>query len=143
VEERLMASRRDSGISKLECLIQFDEVTYWLSRTRDLISSAETYSYPAFQESFRELRREARKSEFALVVALYKFERAMNSLGSVLKGERWDAHGWSFNPLRLPVCVLRGYPCERPHKVIFHRDLGLSLHGQNHGRYHGHLISIL
>ena len=35
------------------------------------------YSYPAFQELFRELRREARKSEFALVVVLYKFERAM------------------------------------------------------------------
>jgi hypothetical protein len=77
VEAGLMASRRDGGIGKLECLIQFDEVTYWLSRTRDLISSAETYSYSAFQESFRELRREARKSEFALVVVLYKFERAM------------------------------------------------------------------
>ena len=65
-----MASRRDGGIGKLECLIQFDEVTYWLSRTRDLISGAETYSYSAFQESFWELRREARKSEFALVVVL-------------------------------------------------------------------------
>ena len=72
-----MASRRDGGIGKLECLIQFDEVTYWLSRTRDLIGSAETYSHSAFQESFRELRREARKSEFALLVVLYKFERAM------------------------------------------------------------------
>lgn len=64
-------------MNKLECFGRFDEVTYWLSRTRDLISSADTYCYPAFQESFRELRRNARMSEFALVVALYKFERAM------------------------------------------------------------------
>ena len=39
-------------------------------------------------------------------------ERKRDSLGPVLKVERWDARGWSFNPLRLPVCVLRGYPCE-------------------------------
>jgi hypothetical protein len=39
-------------------------------------------------------------------------ERKRDSLGSVLKVERWDAHGWSFNPLRLPACVLRGYRCE-------------------------------
>ena len=68
----------DGGISKLECFIRFDEVNYWLSRTRDLIANAETYCYPAFSESFRELRREARKSEMELVIALFRFERAMN-----------------------------------------------------------------
>ena len=67
----------DGGISKLECFIRFDEVNYWLSRTRELITNAETYCYPAFRESFRELRREARKSEFGLVIALFKFEREM------------------------------------------------------------------
>ena len=77
VEERSMSSRRDRAIGKLECFVRFDEVTYWLSRTRDLISSAETYSYPAFAKSFRQLRREARRSEFALVVALYRFKQAM------------------------------------------------------------------
>jgi hypothetical protein len=68
----------DGGISKLECFIRFDEVNYWLSRTRELITNAETYCYPAFRESFRELRREARKSEMELVIALFRFERAMN-----------------------------------------------------------------
>jgi len=77
VAEDLAPSRQDGGLSTLECFIRFDEVNYWLSRTRDLIASAETYAYPAFRESFRELRREARKSEFALVVALYKFQREM------------------------------------------------------------------
>jgi hypothetical protein len=70
-------SRRGGGLSKLECFIRFDEVHFWLSRTRDLISNSETYSYPAFRESFRELRREARKSEMELVIALFRFERAM------------------------------------------------------------------
>ncbi len=64
-------------MNKLDCFIRFDEVTYWLSRTRDLITDAETYSYPAFRESFRELRREARKSEMELVIALFQFEKAM------------------------------------------------------------------
>jgi hypothetical protein len=71
------SSRQDGGISKLDCFIRFDQVSYWLSRTRDLITNAETYTYVAFRESFRELRREARKSEIALVVALFHFERAM------------------------------------------------------------------
>jgi hypothetical protein len=70
-------SRRDGGLSKLDCFIRFDEVNFWLSRTRALIANAETYSYPAFRESFRELRREARKSEMELVIALFHFERAM------------------------------------------------------------------
>ena len=71
------SSRQDRGISKLNCFTRFDEVHYWLSRTRDLIANAETHCYPAFRESFRELRREARKAEFALVVALYQFYRGM------------------------------------------------------------------
>jgi hypothetical protein len=69
-------------MDKLSCFVRFDEVNYWLSRTRDLITNSETYSYPAFAKSFRRLRREARKSEFALVVALYKFERAMKGEAS-------------------------------------------------------------
>lgn len=75
--ENSASSRQDGGLSKLDCFIRFDEVAYWLSRTRDLITNAETYSYPAFRESFCELRREARKSEIALVVALYQFQREM------------------------------------------------------------------
>lgn len=62
-------------MSKLDCFIRFDEVNYWLSMTRSLIADAETYSYPAFCESFQKLRREARGSEFALVVALHHFQR--------------------------------------------------------------------
>ena len=74
----MAASSGPSGkLSKLECFIRFDDVSYWHSRTRDLIANAETYSYPAFRESFRELRREARKSEMELVIALFHFERAM------------------------------------------------------------------
>ena len=73
----MATSSRQDGLSKLECLIRFDEANYWLSRTRDLIANAETFSYPAFSESFREVRREARNAEFALVVALYQFYRAM------------------------------------------------------------------
>ena len=71
-----MASRH-GGIRKQECLVRFDAVAYWLSRTRDLISSAENYSYAAFQQSFQELRREARRSEFALLLALYRFRQAI------------------------------------------------------------------
>jgi hypothetical protein len=69
--------RRDGGLSKLDCFVRFDEVNFWLSRTRDLIADAGSYSYPAFRESFRELRREGRKSEIELVITLFKFERAM------------------------------------------------------------------
>jgi arginyl-tRNA synthetase len=78
VAEDSASSRQDGGLSKLDCFIRFDEVHYWLSRTRDLITNAETYAYPAFRESFRELRREARKSEMELVIALFRFERAIN-----------------------------------------------------------------
>jgi hypothetical protein len=72
------SSRQEGRASKLECFSRFDDVHYWHSRTRELIATAETYSYPAFRESFRELRREARKSEMELVIALFRFERAMN-----------------------------------------------------------------
>lgn len=68
---------QDGGLSKLDCFIRFDEVNYWLSRTRDLITNAETYSYPALKESLRQLRCEGQKSEFALLVALFQFEREM------------------------------------------------------------------
>lgn len=77
--------KQGGGTRKLECFIRFDEVSYWLSRTRDLIANAETYSFPAFRESFRELRREARKSEMELVIALFRFERAMNKAMSESK----------------------------------------------------------
>jgi hypothetical protein len=72
------SSRLEDGLRKLDCFNRFDAVTYWMSRTRDLIANAETYSYPAFRESFRKLRREARKSEMELVIALFRFEKAMN-----------------------------------------------------------------
>jgi hypothetical protein len=71
------SSRPNGKLSKLECFIRFDQVHLWLSRTRELIADAETYSYPAFRESFRELRREARKSEMELVIALFQFEKAV------------------------------------------------------------------
>lgn len=72
-------SRQDGTLSKPECFIRFDNVQYWLSRTRDLIANAETYSYPAFLESFRKLRRKSRRAEFALLLALYKFQREMET----------------------------------------------------------------
>jgi len=71
------SSRLEDGLRKLDCFSRFDAVAYWMSRTRDLIANAETYSYPAFRESFLELRREARKSEMELVIGLFQFEKAM------------------------------------------------------------------
>ena len=72
-------ARRVSGtgqrVNKLDCFTRFDQVAYWLFRTRDLIAGAETYSYPTFWEAFRRLRRRSRKAEFALVLALYQFQR--------------------------------------------------------------------
>ena len=79
------SSRKQEGLRKLECFLWFDNVSYWLSRTRDLIANAETYSYPAFLESFREIRRESRRAEFSLLLALYKFQRKMEAQPS-------DAH---------------------------------------------------
>ena len=69
-------SKTRMRIGKLVCFTRFDQVSYWMSRTRDLIAGAETYNYPAFWEAFRKLRCEARKAEFALVVALYQFQRS-------------------------------------------------------------------
>ena len=71
------SSRLEGRMRKLDCFSRFDAVAYWMSRTRDLIANAETYSYPAFRESFLELRREARKSEMELVIALFQFEKAV------------------------------------------------------------------
>jgi hypothetical protein len=71
------SSSQNGELSKLGCFARFDEVAYWLSRTRELIADAEGYTYPAFRASFRELRREARTSEMELVVALFHFERGM------------------------------------------------------------------
>jgi len=70
---------REIELTKLDCLLRFDEVAHWMSQTRDLITRADSYSYsyPAFRESFRQLRREARKSEMELVIALFRFERQM------------------------------------------------------------------
>ena len=65
------------AVSKLDCYARFDKVTYWLARTRDLIAASETYTHPAFRESFRELRREGRTSEIELVITLFRFEQEM------------------------------------------------------------------
>ncbi len=72
-------SRQDGGLSKPDCFMRFDAVTHWLSRSRDLIANAETYSYPAFWKSFRKLRRKSRRAEFALLLALYYFRREMEA----------------------------------------------------------------
>jgi hypothetical protein len=72
-------SGQDRGPSKLDCFIRFDEVSYWHSRTRELIAIAETHGYLAFQKSFQELRRESRKAEFELVIALYHFQKEMEA----------------------------------------------------------------
>jgi hypothetical protein len=64
-------------MNKLVCFTRFNEVHYWLSRTRNLIANAESYSFPAFLKSFRKLRRKSRRAEFALLLALYKFQREM------------------------------------------------------------------
>jgi hypothetical protein len=72
-------SGQDGGPSKLDCFIRFDEVSYWHSKTRELIANARSHGYPAFRESFRELRRESRKAEFELVLALYHFQQGMEA----------------------------------------------------------------
>jgi hypothetical protein len=71
--------RQGGGLNKLDCFSRFEDVHYWLSRTRDLIANAEAYSYPAFLESFRKIRRKSRRAEFALLLALYKFQREMEA----------------------------------------------------------------
>jgi hypothetical protein len=77
VAEDSAPSRQDGGLSKRHCFIRFDELAHWMSRTRDLIANAEDYSYPAFLESFRKLRRKSRRAEFALLLALYHFQHEM------------------------------------------------------------------
>lgn len=72
-------------MSKLDCFIRFDEVNHWHSRTRELIATAETHIYPVFRNFFRELRRESRKAEFELVIALFRFEMAMNKANAESK----------------------------------------------------------
>jgi hypothetical protein len=79
VAEDSASSRQDGGPSKRDCFIRFDEVHYWHLMTRELIANAETQSYPAFRKSFRELRRESRKAEFELVIALYHFQQGMEA----------------------------------------------------------------
>jgi hypothetical protein len=68
---------QDRERRKLEIIIRCAQVKYWLSRTRDLIINAETYSYPAFRESFVQLRRDARKADLGLIAALSQFDKAM------------------------------------------------------------------
>ena len=68
---------QNDAMPKQECFARFDNVKFWHSRTRELIANSETYTYPAFRELFWELRRESRKAEFALVVALCRFENWM------------------------------------------------------------------
>ncbi len=65
-------------MSKLDCFTRFDEVSHWLSKTQELIATAD-YSNTAFGESFHELRRKSRKAKFALVVALYQFQHEMEA----------------------------------------------------------------
>jgi hypothetical protein len=62
-------------MNRLDCFNRFDEVDFWMSRTRDMVANAETYSFPEFLESFRKLRRKPRRAEFALLLALNKFQR--------------------------------------------------------------------
>jgi hypothetical protein len=69
-------------LRKLVCYIRFAALTYWHSRTRQLISEAETYSYPAFRQSFRDLRRKSRRAEFELMLALLRFEKEMERRAS-------------------------------------------------------------
>jgi hypothetical protein len=72
-------SKDDGGFGKLDCFFRFDQLHYWLSRMRDLIATSETYAFPAFRESFRELRRNSVKAEFELSVALNQFETRMEN----------------------------------------------------------------
>jgi hypothetical protein len=90
-------------MGKHECLMRFDDVGFCQLRTRDLIANTETYSYPAFRESYTEQRRESRKVEFALVVALYQFEQEMEEKAEPL---RFIAS--------LPLTPLLGSPSEEP-----------------------------
>jgi len=63
-------------MNKLECFARFDEVKYCHLRTRELIANAESTAIQPLK-NLRQLRRESRKAEFGLVVALYQFEQEM------------------------------------------------------------------
>lgn len=76
------SSRQDGGLNQLDCFIRFDEVIFWLLRTLDLIATAETHRYGAYWGSFRMQRRESRKAEFALVIALYRSHDEMEERAS-------------------------------------------------------------
>ena len=64
-------------MNRLDCFNRIEEVNFWVSRTRDLIANAETYSFSEPLDSFRKLRRKSRPAEFALLLALYKFQCEM------------------------------------------------------------------
>ena len=64
-------------MNKLDCFSQFDKVHSWMSRTRDLVTNAGTYTYPALLQSLRKATRKSRGAEFALLLALYGFQREM------------------------------------------------------------------
>lgn len=68
---------QSGAMNKLDCFNRFDEVCFWQSRTRVRIANFETCLYSAFQETFQDLRRESRKSEFALVIELYQFQHEL------------------------------------------------------------------
>ena len=59
--------------------MEFGEVSYQLSKTRDLIADVETYSYRALKKFFRKQRRGSPKVRLALVVPLYCFRREMEA----------------------------------------------------------------
>ena len=69
-------------ISKLDCFVRFDAANYWLTRIRDLVANSETYGFDAFRESLRELRREARRAEFELGIALIGFEKEIQRIAT-------------------------------------------------------------
>lgn len=73
------ASNQLGGFAKLDCFFHFDQLDHWLSRMRDLIATAEGYTFPAFQESLLELRRNSMKGEFELAAALLRFEKLMEN----------------------------------------------------------------
>ena len=72
-----MPSSNGDRPDKAQCFVCFDEVAYWHSRMRGLITDASSHSYLAFRQSFLEVRRETRVAEFALVAALYHFKNQM------------------------------------------------------------------
>ena len=64
-------------LANLECLGAIDEVTRWLTRTRDLVSCGESYSREAFRQSLVEVQEGLLGAELDLAITLFEFERAM------------------------------------------------------------------